>query len=275
MAKTAAGTLAQQSRTRPAEKAVPRRSRARATRVAPACATAPGVLAKLIALSDAAAAQHAMRYFKTGPGEYGEGDRFLGVRVPVLRALARDLRGTGIEVALPLLKSGWHEARALGLMLLVSIYQRADDTTRERIYELYLKSTKYINGWDLVDLSAAPIIGAWLSDKPAERRRVLNRLAKSASIWERRMAILATYYYIKQGDHAETLRIAKMLLEDDEDLIQKAVGWMLREVGQRVGEEKEEAFLKRNYRQMPRTMLRYAIERFAEQKRQRYLTGLA
>ena len=235
---------------------------------------ARSVLSKLMSLGKPAAAEFALRFFKTGPGEYGEGDRFLGIRVPALRALARDLRGAGVDVALPLLKSGWHEARALGLMLLVRTYQRADTPTQQRIYGLYLKSTKFINGWDLVDLSAEHIVGAWLADKPAERRRVLGRLAKSTSLWERRIAILATLYNIKKGDYAETLRIAKILVNDDQDLIQKAVGWMLREVGKRIGEEQEESFLKRYYRQMPRTMLRYAIERFAEPKRKRYLMGL-
>ena len=254
----------------------PRRRKKSAPRAKPAAPAvdAPGLLSRLVSLGDTAAAEFALRFFKTGPGEYGDGDRFLGIRAPVLHGLARDLRGAGIEVALPLLKSGWHEARALGLLLLVRTYQRTDAPTQKRIYELYLKSTKFINGWDLVDLSAEHIVGAWLADKPGERKRVLSRLAKSKSLWERRIAILATFHYIKKGEYAETLRIAKILLNDNEDLIQKAVGWMLREVGKRVGEAKEESFLKRYYRRMPRTMLRYAIERFAEPKRKRYLTGL-
>ena len=231
------------------------------------------MLAQVVALGNATAAQFAQRFFKTGEGEYGAGDRFLGIRAPALRALARDLRDAGLEVALPLLKSSWHEARALGLMLLVKTYQRGDEGTRKKIYQLYLKSTSLINNWDLVDLSAEHIVGAWLGDKPAERKRVLTRLARSGSLWERRIAVLATFYYIKRGDYSETLRIAELLLKDDEDLIQKAVGWMLREVGKRIGEDKEESFLKRHYRQMPRTMLRYAIERFPEPKRKRYLAG--
>ena len=159
-------------------------------------------------------------------------------------------------------------------MLLVRIFQRGDEKTRKRIFVLYLKSIKLINNWDLVDMSAEHIIGGWLSDKPSARKLVLTRLAKSESLWERRIAILATFHYIKKGDVAETLRIAKLLLKNEEDLIQKAVGWMLREVGKRVSEREEEAFLKRHYRDMPRTMLRYAIERFAEPKRKRYLAGL-
>ena len=226
-------------------------------------------------MGNAAAAGFAARFFKTGKGEYGEGDRFLGIRVPALRALARDFRDAGIEVALPLLKSGWHEARVLGLMLLVRIYQRGDEKTQKRIYDLYLKSSRFINNWDLVDLSAEHIVGAWLAGKPAERKRVLNRLARSESLWERRIAMLATFHYIKRGDYSETMRLAEIMLNDQEDLVQKAVGWMLREVGKRIGEEQEESFLKRHYREMPRTMLRYAIERFAEPKRKRYLTGVA
>jgi len=252
-------------------KPAPARHKAKPVAVVP---SPSAVLSRVVSLGNATAAQFAQRFFKTGEGQYGAGDKFLGIRVPVLRAMVRDLRDAGLEVALPLLKSSWHEARALGLMLLVKIYQRGDEATQKKIYQLYLNSTKLINNWDLVDLSAEHIVGAWLRDKPAERRRVLTRLAKSKSLWERRIAILSTFHYIKQGDYAETLRIAELLLKDDEDLIQKAVGWMLREVGKRIGEDKEESFLKRHYRRMPRTMLRYAIERFAEPKRKRYLAGL-
>ena len=245
-----------------------------ATAAATALPNAAGVLARLMSLGNAATAEVTLRFFKTGPGEYGEGDKFIGIRVPKLRALARDLRGAGIEVAQPLLKSTWHEARALGLMLLVQNFERADAKTQQRIFDLYLNSTKFINNWDLVDLSAAPIVGAWLADKSAERRRILDRLARSDSLWERRIAMLATYYDIRRGDYSATFRVATILVKDQEDLIQKAVGWMLREVGQRIGEKEQESFLKKHYREMPRTMLRYAIERFAESKRKKYLAGL-
>lgn len=231
-------------------------------------------MAALSELGNASAAAFAQRFFKTGAGQYGEGDAFLGIRVPVLRAFVRDMNDAGLEVALPLLKSGWHEARAVGLMLLVRLYRRGDKKTQKIVYELYLKSTRFINNWDLVDLSAEPIVGSWLADKPGLRKTVLTRLAKSKSLWERRIAILATFHYIKQGDASETFRVATLLLKDDEDLIQKAVGWMLREVGKRVSEKDEEAFLNQYYREMPRTMLRYAIERFSEPKRRRYLAGL-
>ncbi len=236
--------------------------------------SAAETLATLAKLGSVGVAQIARRYFKTAAGQYAEGDQFLGIKVPVLRALVRDMKGAGLEVALPLLKSGWHEARAVALMLLVRLYERRDADTQKQIFDLYLKSTAFINNWDLVDMSAAPIVGAWLGDNPAEKKSVLTRLAKSASLWERRIAIIATYHYIKHGDGMETLRIAKLLLKDEEDLIHKAVGWMLREVGQRVSQPEEEDFLAATYRQMPRTMLRYAIEKFVEPTRKRYLNGL-
>ena len=239
-------------------------------RAAPTAAHAMLLLTKLGSASVAAIAK---RFFKTGAGQYGAGDKFLGIKVPVLRALVRDLKDAGLEVALPLLKSSWHEARAVALMLLVRLFQRGDEKTQKQVFDLYLKSTKFINNWDLVDMSAEHIVGGWLANKPALRKQVLTRLAKSKSMWERRIAILATFHYIKKGDFAETLRLAQLLLKDEEDLIQKAVGWMLREVGKRVSEKEEENFLKRYYHEMPRTMLRYAIERFAEPKRKRYLAG--
>ena len=240
----------------------------------PSASIAADALTALTRMGSATAAAFARRFFKTGAGQYGAGDQFLGVKVPVLRVFVRDLKDAGVEVALPLLKSGWHEARAVALMLLVRQFQRGDEQTQKRIYQLYLKSTKFINSWDLVDMSAEHIVGGWLRDKPVLREKVLTRLAKSKSLWERRIAILATFHYIKKGEIGETLRVAKLLLKDKEDLIQKSVGWMLREVGKRVSERDEEAFLQLHYRDMPRTMLRYAIERFEEPKRKRYLAGL-
>jgi 3-methyladenine DNA glycosylase AlkD len=233
------------------------------------------IVRSLAAMGGKQAAVLATRYFKTGEGEYGAGDKFLGVRMPDLRQFAKTVGDAGLDVALPLLKSGWHETRALALLLMVRAFEKGDPRLREAVYQAYLRHTKFINNWDLVDLSAAPIVGAWLSDKPKERKSVLTRLAKSKVIWERRIAILATYHSIKNGDATETLRLARLLLKDEEDLIHKAVGWMLREVGQRIGQDVEEDFLKQVYREMPRTMLRYAIERFPEAKRKRYLLGLA
>jgi len=236
---------------------------------------ATDVVRALVKLGGRQSAMLATRYFKAGSGESGQGDKFLGIKMPALRQFAKDLGDAGIDVALPLLKSGWHEARALALVLLVRAYEKGDPRLRELIYRQYLRHARYINNSDLVDASAPHIVGAWLADKPRERRSVLTRLAKSASLWERRIAILATYYNIRQGDASETLRLARLLLNDKEDLIHKAVGWMLREVGQRVGVGTEEAFLKQVYRDMPRTMLRYAIGRFSEPVRKRYLLGLA
>jgi 3-methyladenine DNA glycosylase AlkD len=228
----------------------------------------------LFAIGQQTTAETAKRFFKTAKGEYGAGDKFIGIKIPQLRAVARDMRDAGIDVALPLLKSGWHEARSLSLILLVKQFKKGSPATQKTIYDLYLKNIGFINNWDLVDMSAEHIVGGWLANKPRERKRTLTTLAKSKSLWERRIAMLATFHYIKQGEYKETLRIAELLLKDDEDLIQKAVGWMLREVGKRVGLAPQEEFLHRYYREMPRTMLRYAIERFSEPKRKRYLLGL-
>ncbi len=207
-------------------------------------------------------------FFKTGPGEYGEGDVFVGVKVPELRRLSKKhaLSITGIR---RLLRSPIHEERLLALLMLIRMYTKADGDTKKRIYELYLESTRYINNWDLVDLTAPQIVGDYLTNRS---RRPLYRLAKSKSLWERRIAILSTFRYIKQNEFEDTLEISDLLLGDEEDLIHKAVGWMLREIGNREIRV-EERFLKKRYRTMPRTMLRYAIEKFPETKRQRYLKG--
>ncbi|MBM3860391.1 MAG: DNA alkylation repair protein [Verrucomicrobia bacterium] len=220
------------------------------------------------------------RFFKTGPGEYAEGDKFLGLTVPQLRALAKRYRGLPLRDIATLLRSPIHEERLLALLLLVQAYRVGDTDEQRRIYELYLRSTKFINNWDLVDCSAEHIVGAWCSggclsrkgpqNAPETGAATLTKLARSRSLWERRIAIMATFHFIKRGEFAPTLRIARLLLRDEHDLIHKAVGWMLREIGKR-DLAVEEAFLRRHYRRMPRTMLRYAIERFPERKRQRYL----
>lgn len=208
-------------------------------------------------------------FFKTGKGQYGEGDVFLGIKVPVLRALAKQQRDAGPDTVAALLASSYHEERVLALLLLMQFYQRADDAGRQAAFDLYLGSTARINNWDLVDISAPHIVGKHLEGRP---RKVLQRMAKSASLWERRIAIIATFHFIRLDDFADTLQIAKTLLRDEHDLMHKAVGWMLREVGKR-DLATEEAFLKTHYQSMPRTMLRYAIERFPEQKRKNYLYG--
>lgn len=211
------------------------------------------------------------RFFKTGPGEYAEGDRFIGTMVPQQRAIARRYCDLPFAEVTKLLRSPWHEERAVALMILVTQFRRCDEPRRKSIYSLYLRSTRHINNWDLVDCSAEHIVGAWLAaHSTAERRRVLDRLARSGSLWERRIAVLATFHFIRQRDYRDTLRIAAMLLRDKHDLIHKATGWLLREVGNR-DLAAEEAFLRKHAPRMPRTMLRYAIEKFPERKRQAYL----
>lgn len=224
---------------------------------------------ELARLSDAQKAADLQRFFKTGPDEYAEGDLFRGIRVPILRRLVKRCAPIDLADAAELLESPFHEDRLLSLLLLVQKAAVGDDTVRERIYRLYLEKAAVINNWDLVDASAEHIIGAHLDGKdPAP----LFGLARSNNLWERRMAVMATFYDIKRGRFQQTLRLAEMLLEDPHHLIHKAVGWMLREVGKR-NLPAEESFLRKHYRRMPRTMLRYAIERFPEDKRQAYLSG--
>ena len=205
------------------------------------------------------------RFFKTGPGEYGEGDVFLGIVVPEIRKLVKKYSNLKIKEIIKLLHSKIHEERLTALLIMVNKFQVEED--KEKIYNLYLKNTKYINNWDLVDLSADKIIGDYLLNKP---KSILYKLAKSKRIWERRISIIATFNFIKNNKFKETLKIAKILLNDEHDLIHKAVGWMLREVGKR-DLKTEEKFLKKYYKKMPRTMLHYAIEKFPEKKRKQYL----
>jgi 3-methyladenine DNA glycosylase AlkD len=221
----------------------------------------------LRAEADTDDAVHLQRFFKTGPGQYGEGDRFLGIRVPVLRRLAREYRTLPADNALTLLRSRWHEERLLGLILLVGIYQRGAGGEKQAVYDAYLAHTRHINNWDLVDASAEHIVGPHVSPDDLD---VLERLAHSPDLWERRIAMLATFHWIKQGQFAPALRIATLLLDDRHDLIHKAVGWMLREIGKR-DRAVEKAFLGEHCRVMPRTALRYAIEHFPEAERRRYL----
>ncbi len=203
-------------------------------------------------------------FFKTGPGEYGEGDRFVGVRVPVLRKLVKEFAEADEATLHALLESDVHEDRALALFILVRQFEKGNEVDRARIYRFYLDHTCRINNWDLVDLSAPQVVGGYLVNRS---RRPLYRLVRSKSLWERRIAILATFTFIRQGDFADTLALADLLLGDREDLIHKAVGWMLREIGKR-DLAVLEAFLEPRCKTMPRTMLRYAIEKFPEPKRQ-------
>ena len=233
--------------------------------------TVLAVRAELAAAADPAKAAFFPRFFKAGPGEYAAGDRFIGVTVPEQRAIARKYATTAsLADTETLLHSPTHEERLTALLILVRKFQ-TEPAFRQGIYDLYLANTEQVNNWDLVDASAEHIVGAWLEDKD---RRVLDRLAASTLIWERRIAILATFCYIKHGDFTDTLRIAALLVHDREDLMHKAVGWMLREVGKR-DQSMEEAFLAMHYHSMPRTMLRYAIERFEPTRRAAYLKGAA
>jgi 3-methyladenine DNA glycosylase AlkD len=225
---------------------------------------------ELAALADPGRAANLQRYFKTGPGQYGEGDRFRGLRVPVVRQIARKYRRLSLAETEQLLHSAFHEDRLLALLILIHRYYAGDDAGREAIHRFYLEHRARVNNWDLVDASAPHLLGHFLHGRD---RALLPRLAASEVLWERRMAIIATLYFIKQGDYDDTLKIAGLLLCDPEDLIHKAVGWMLREVG-KARPAVAEAFLQAHYRHMPRTMLRYAIERFPEARRQAYLQGL-
>jgi 3-methyladenine DNA glycosylase AlkD len=208
------------------------------------------------------------RFFKTGPGQYGEGDVFLGIKVPPQRTLAKQYRDLPLDDVASLLQSKIHEHRLTALLILIQKYEKADAGSRKKIFDLYLKYRKWINNWDLVDLSAPNIVGNYLLDKD---RAILYRLAQSKSLWDKRIAILATFEFIKHGHADDTFALAEILLNDNHDLIHKAVGWMLREVGKRIDQAAEESFLQKHCRRMPRTMLRYAIERFSPTLKKKYM----
>jgi 3-methyladenine DNA glycosylase AlkD len=228
------------------------------------------ILKRLRELGDSEIAVHSQRFFKTGKGEYGEGDRFLGIRVPVIRKCVREYLGISIEETTEILHSPFHEARLLAVLIFSAKYGSAKTNAEQKaVYRTYLGNTKFINSWDLVDSSAEHVVGAHLFLKD---RKPIYRLVRSKNLWERRIGIISTFNFIKKKDFSDTLECARVLLHDKEDLIHKAVGWMLREVGKR-DRNAEEQFLIRHYRQMPRTMLRYAIEKFPESKRLAYLRG--
>lgn len=233
--------------------------------------TAAEITRELEKLADPDDAVNLQRFFKTGPGQYGEGDLFRGIRVPVLRSLAKRYALLPVSEARKLLHSRYHEDRLLALLILVRLFAKGDERAREEIYTLYLENVRYINNWDLVDSSAEHIVGGYLRDGSKEP---LRRLARSHDLWERRIAIIATFHYIKRGSFETALEIAAMLLGDRHDLIHKAVGWMLREIGKR-DRAAEDAFLVEHCRRMPRTALRYAIERHPEPERLRFLSGEA
>lgn len=218
--------------------------------------------------SDAYLSSFLQRFFKTGKGEYAEGDVFAGLKVPVSRTIAKQFKDLSLKELQILIKSKVHEERLITLLILVDKIKKADEYEKERIFKFYLKNTKFINNWDLVDLSAEKIIGEYLFNK---NRDILFELVKG-ELWERRIAVIATFNFIKKNDFFTTLLLSEILLNDKHDLIHKAVGWMLREIGKR-DMELEETFLAKHYKVMPRTMLRYAIEKFPEVKRKSYLKG--
>lgn len=207
-------------------------------------------------------------FFKTGKGEYAEGDLFLGVTVPDQRKIVLKYKNLGFEDLQKILKSKFHEERLVGFLILVEKFKKADERGRKEIFNFYIKNRKYANNWDFVDLTAPKIVGVFLENK---NKKLLYRFARSKNVWERRIAMLSCFHYIYNKDCRDALKIAKILKNDRHDLIQKAVGWQLREVGKRCSLKDEEKFLRKYYKTMPRTMLRYAIERFPEEKRKRYL----
>lgn len=207
-------------------------------------------------------------FFKTKPGQYGAGDIFIGLTVPLIRSIIKKYLDLPLTEIAALLRSPEHEFRLAALLILVNQFMKADEARRRQIHTLYVQEIRWVNNWDLVDTSAEYLVGEYLVNKS---KNFLLKLARSSRIWERRIAIIATFAYIKKKDPAWTLKIATILLDDTHDLIHKAVGWMLREVGKRCGQSIEEDFLRKNYRAMPRTMLRYAIEHFPPELRQWYL----
>ncbi|MCL4382479.1 DNA alkylation repair protein [Patescibacteria group bacterium] len=216
------------------------------------------------------------RFFKTGKGEYGEGDKFLGIMTGPIQDLAGKYKDLSFSDLQKLLNGQYHEERTLAVMILIRQYKKGERVKREEVFKFYLKNTKKINNWNLVDISAPKIIGEyiWIMDNGncGIGREILYRLARSENLWERRIAIISTFAFIRENDFVDTLKIAEILLTDKHDLIHKAVGWMLREIGKK-DQKAEEVFLKKHYQTMPRTMLRYAIEKFSQKQREFYLAS--
>lgn len=218
-------------------------------------------------LADKKQAENLQRFFKTGPGEYGAGDIFLGIKVPAQRTLAKKYQNLGFNDLQKLLNSKIHEYRLIALLILLSQYKKTEPAGRKKFIDFYLRNTRNINNWDLVDLSCHYILGDYLLNKP---RRILYKLAKSKNLWEKRIAVISTFAFLRNKEFGDILKIAEILLNDKHDLIHKAVGWMLREAGKR-DESALIGFLDMRYKVMPRTMLRYAIEKLSEEKRKFYL----
>ncbi len=216
-------------------------------------------------------AEISQRFFKTRKGEYGEGDFFLGIKVPVQRQIAKKYLSLSFKELQELLNSKFHEERLIALIILTNQYKKSkkDKLKKRQIFEFYLKNISRINNWDLVDLSAPNIVGEFLQKEDTD---ILKQLAKSKNLWERRIAIISTYNFIRKRNFGETLAISEILMKDQHDLIHKSVGWMLREIGKR-NKGVLEIFLNQRYKEMPRTMLRYAIEKFPKEEREKYLKG--
>lgn len=225
---------------------------------------------QLSSKADTKQAENLMRFFKTGKGQYGQDDIFLGVMVPDIRQVVKNnYKDISLFDTKKLLSSKYHEERMCAVLILVEKFLKGDEKTKKAIFTIYIKNTKYINNWDLVDLSAPKIVGGYLYQG---KKDLLYKFARSKNLWEKRISILATFWFICQNDFGDALKLAEILLNDKHDLMHKAVGWMLREIGKR-SQITEEYFLKKHYKTMPRTMLRYAIEKFPEQKRKKYLLG--
>lgn len=222
---------------------------------------------ELEAYIDPVKREYLPRFFKTGKGQYGEGDKFLGVVVPHTRLVAKRYKDEPFEVMAELLQSGWHECRLCALLMMVERFKKCDETGRKEIYQFYLSQTHRINNWDLVDLSAPYIVGEYLKDKS---RDDLYRLAQSSLLWEQRIAVVATATLIRNNDFIDILRLSERLLNHEHDLMRKAIGWMLREMGKR-DKDLLVQFLDRFHKQMPRTMLRYSIEKMSEEERKHYM----
>ena len=227
----------------------------------------------ILAAADPQKATDLAWFFKTGPGEYGEGDKFLGLIVPKCRKIAASYyKKSSLDQITELLHSQWHEERQIALFMLVLQFANADATLQRQIYDIFLSNTRYINNWDLVDCNSPRIVGKYIYDNP-KLQSTLDKLAGSKLLWDRRIAVISTLYFIVNGDPEPTLRIVTKLLTDKHDLIQKANGWMLREVGKRIDEKLLIDFLRDHYDQMPRTTLRYAIEKFSPATRAKYVLG--
>jgi 3-methyladenine DNA glycosylase AlkD len=222
---------------------------------------------RLHALGDKSDAAFLQGFFKTGPGQYGEGDRFLGIRVPATRKVAREFRDLPLDDVVALMYEPWHEMRLLAVILLGDAYQRGSASEQATIYRAYLDNAHRVNNWDLVDISAPQIVGAHLLTRS---RRPLYTLARSKNLWERRIAIVSTQWLIREGDLDDALKLATVLLDDAHDLIHKAVGWTLRVAGDR-DRSRLDAFLDAHAHEMPRTMLRYSIEKLPPSRRKRYM----